>query len=285
MSVKNTSFTEFHTMNCGGKLVDLSTPKVMGIINVTPDSFFDGGKYDSIDAVLKQVENMLDDGATFIDIGGMSSRPGAEMITSAEECLRVLPCIEAVKSNFPQVLISIDTINSETAKKAVQAGACIVNDISGGHYDNKMIQVVAELGLPYIAMHMRGTPETMHLQTDYEDVMKAVIDYFMELTDRCNAEGIKDLVIDPGFGFAKTLPQNYYLLNRLNELEIFDRPILVGLSRKSMVYKLLDIKPDQALNGTTALHTVALLKSAKILRVHDVKEAVETITLIKNLTN
>ena len=273
------------TINCKGKLIDLSSPKVMGILNVTPDSFFDGGKYKDETSILNQVENMITDGATFIDIGGYSSRPGAENVSEEEELNRVLPVIELVLKHFPETLISIDTFRSKVAKKSIEAGAALINDISGGKLDYNMLSTIGNLSVPYIIMHIRGNPKTMQQQTDYNDLIKEVISYFAERISAANAEKINDIIIDPGFGFAKTLEQNYELLNRLELLNILDKPMLAGISRKSMIYKTLDTNSENALNGTTALHMVALQKDAKILRVHDVKEAIECVTLFNQLTS
>ena len=264
-----------------GKLIDLSEPKVMGILNITPDSFFDGGKFIEETQILKQIEKMLMEGATFIDIGGCSSRPGAKDISEEEEKSRVLPAIEAALKNFPHCIISVDTVRSSIAKLAVQAGAGLINDISGGSLDKKMPEAVASLHVPYILMHMQGTPLTMATMTNYENLLKEMIDYFNQRIQAFHSLGIKDIIIDPGFGFAKTIDQNFELLRKLDYLKILEKPMLVGLSRKSPIWKTLSIKPEEALNGTTALNTVALLKGASILRVHDVKEAMEVVKLIK----
>lgn len=272
------------TINCKGQLIDLTAPKVMGILNVTPDSFFDGGKYKDTSAILNQVETMINDEATFIDIGGYSSRPGADDVSEDEELNRVIPVIELVLKHFPETLISVDTFRSEVAKKSIKAGAALINDISAGKLDDRMLYTIGKLGVPYIMMHMKGNPKTMQQQTEYNDLVKEVITYFAERIAAAHAEKINDIIIDPGFGFAKTLDQNYELLNRLELLQILDKPILAGVSRKSMIYKTLNTTSEQALNGTTALHMVALQKGAKILRVHDVKEAMECVTLYNQLT-
>lgn len=266
-----------------GKVIDLAEPKVMGIMNVTPDSFYDGGRFTGEAAILKQVERMLSEGATFIDIGGYSSRPNAIDINEEEELNRVLPALEAVVKYFPESIIAIDTFRSLIAKRSVEAGASIINDISGGSVDKNMYSVVAALQVPYIMMHMQGTPQTMASQTNYENLLKEIIDYFHQKIHALQLLGVKDIIIDPGFGFAKTVEQNFELLQKLNYLDILEKPILVGLSRKSTIWKTLSIKPEEALNGTTALNTIALLKGASILRVHDVKEAVEVVQLIKAL--
>lgn len=265
------------------KLIDLSEPKVMGILNITPDSFFDGGKFIEETQILKQIEKMLKEGATFIDIGGYSSRPGAKDISEEEEKSRVLPAVEVALKKFPDCIISVDTFRSTIAKLAVEAGAGLINDISGGSLDKKMPEVVASLNVPYILMHMQGTPQSMTSQTNYENLLKEMINYFHQKIYAFQALGIKDIIIDPGFGFAKTIDQNFELLKKLDYLKVLEKPMLVGLSRKSTIWKTLSIKPEEALNGTTALNTVALLKGASILRVHDVKEAMEVVKLIKAL--
>ena len=271
------------TINCKGKLIDLSTPKVMGILNVTPDSFFDGGRYKDENPILNQVETMLNQGATFIDIGAYSSRPNADFVTEDEELQRIVPIVELLVKRFPEIIISVDTFRSEVAKQTIKAGASLINDISAGFLDEKMMQTVANLSVPYIMMHMRGTPQTMQTLTDYDNLTKDVNFYFSERINKARALGIVDLILDPGFGFAKTTQQNFELLNQLELLNIADLPLLVGVSRKSMIYKTLDTTAQNALNGTTALHMIALQKGAKILRVHDVKEAKECITLYNKL--
>ncbi|MEZ5022734.1 MAG: dihydropteroate synthase [Chitinophagales bacterium] len=278
-------FNKNITLNCQGRLVTLDEPKVMGILNVTPDSFYDGGKYNGDQAYLHQVEKMLLEGANFIDIGGMSSRPGAETITIEEELDRVIAPIQNILQRFPDTIISIDTIHAKVAKAAVESGALIVNDISAGRLDSNMLATVGKLNVPYIAMHMKGEPNTMQSQSNYENVSLEVLDYFIDITKKCRAAGIKDIIIDPGFGFAKNLEQNYTLLNHLNDLDMLELPVLVGVSRKSMIYKLLESTAKEALNGSTALHMIALQKGASILRVHDVKEAVECVKIWKALQN
>ncbi|REE27283.1 dihydropteroate synthase [Winogradskyella pacifica] len=270
-------------INCKGKLINLSTPKVMGILNVTPDSFFDGGKYKDETAILNQVETMLNHGATFIDIGGYSSRPNADAISEEEELNRVIPIIKLILKHFSDTLISIDTFRSEVAKQSIEAGAALVNDISAGKLDENMLSTVGKLGVPYIMMHMKGNPKTMQQHTTYTDVTKEVIAYFAERIAAAHQEKINDIIIDPGFGFAKTVDQNFELLNQLELLQLTDKPILAGVSRKSMIYKTLNSTSENALNGTTALHMVALQKGAKILRAHDVKEAMECVTLYNQL--
>lgn len=271
------------TINCKGKLIDLSTPKVMGVLNVTPDSFYDGGSYKDESAILSQVETMLVEGATFIDVGGYSSKPGADFVSESEELNRVVPVVELILKHFPETIISIDTFRSEIAKKTVEAGAALINDISAGRLDKNMIITVADLNVPYIMMHMRGTPKTMQQQTEYKDLVKEIISYFGEQIAKAHKAKINDIIIDPGFGFAKTLKQNYELLTHLKLLKLTDKPILAGVSRKSMIYKTLNISAKEALNGTTALNMIALQNGASILRVHDVKEALECVTLFNQL--
>ena len=255
----------------------------MGILNVTPDSFYDGGRFRNKSSILKQVDTMLDEGATFIDVGAYSSRPGAEHVSEDEEFARILPIIEFLIKNFPDILLSVDTFRSNIAKACVDAGACMINDISAGLQDKNMLMTIAELRVPYIMMHMRGTPQTMQKHTTYDDLIKEIIYYFSKRIAEARSLGIVDLIIDPGFGFAKTLEQNYELLNKFELLKIIELPLLAGVSRKSMIYKTLETTADKALNGTTALNTIALMKGASILRVHDVKEAVECVTLFKQL--
>jgi len=271
------------TLNCNGQLIDLSEPIIMGVLNVTPDSFFDGGKYKNGEALLKQVGKMISAGAMIIDVGGMSSRPGAEIINVSEELSRVIPIIKQIKEHFPTIIISIDTVRSEVARQSVAAGASIINDISAGSIDDQMFETVAELNVPYILMHMQGKPENMQQHPDYQDVTKNVLDFFIEKIGELRALGVKDIILDPGFGFGKTIQHNYQLLQNFAIFKILDLSLLAGISRKSMIYKVLDSTPEEALNGTTVLNTLALERGAKILRVHDVKEAEETITLWKQL--
>ena len=271
------------TINCKGHLIDLSSPKVMGILNITPDSFYDGGKYNSEKAIIKHVEQMLLEGATFIDIGAYSSKPGADFVSEDEELARILPIITRVLKEFPEALLSIDTFRSRVAKECIQMGAALINDISAGKLDDTMLNTVADLHVPYIMMHMRGTPQTMQKQTVYNNLVKDILFYFSERIAAARQIGIVDMIIDPGFGFAKTLEQNFELLNQLELFNMLELPLLVGLSRKSMIYKTLQNSASEALNGTTALNTIALQKGANILRVHDVKEAIETIKLVQSL--
>ena len=271
------------SINCKGTLIDFDSPKVMGILNVTPDSFYDGGSYKNEKDILAQAEKMLNDGATFIDVGAYSSRPDAQDISVEEECNRLIPVVELLLKNFPEVLLSIDTFRSKVAQEAVTAGAALINDISAGLLDTEMLSTVAKLQVPYILMHMRGTPQTMKGLTDYDDLVKEVLFYLSERVAAARALGLNDIIVDPGLGFAKTITQNYELLNATEKLQILDLPILIGLSRKSMITKTLGIDAASALNGTTALNMVALQKGASILRVHDVKEAVETVSLYQAL--
>ncbi|MCL5129544.1 MULTISPECIES: dihydropteroate synthase [unclassified Algibacter] len=271
------------TINCKGTLIDLSSPKVMGILNLTPDSFYDGGQHKNEKSILKHAEKMLSEGATFIDIGAYSSRPNADHVSEKEELKRILPIVGLLLNEFPETLISIDTFRSEVAKQSIEAGAAIINDISAGMLDNNMLQTVANLHVPYIMMHMRGTPQTMQKQTNYDNLIKDILFYFSERLATTKQLGIVDVIVDPGFGFAKTLEQNFELLNKLELFNMLEKPLLVGVSRKSMIYKTLNNTAKEALNGTSVLNTVALQKNASILRVHDVKEAMETIKLIKSL--
>ncbi|WP_282147634.1 dihydropteroate synthase [Algibacter lectus] len=271
------------TINCKGTLIDLSSPKVMGILNLTPDSFYDGGQHKDEKSILNHTEKMLTEGATFIDIGAYSSRPNADHVSEAEELKRILPIVELVLKSFPETLISIDTFRSEVAKQSIETGAALINDISAGKLDDNMLKTVADLHVPYIMMHMRGTPQTMQQQTNYNNLVKDIIFYFSERLMAAKELGIIDLIIDPGFGFAKTLEQNFQLLNTLELLNILEKPLLVGVSRKSMIYKTLNNTAKEALNGTSVLNTIALQKNSSILRVHDVKEALETIKLIESL--
>lgn len=271
------------TINCAGKLIDLSTPHVMGIVNCTPDSFYDGGRLSSDRAVLSLVEKMLRDGATFIDVGGYSSRPDGHDISVEEECQRVLPVLEHVARSFPGVPLSCDSFRESVITKALNHGANMVNDISAGLLDAQMLDTVGRAQVPYITMHMRGNPQTMKTLTRYDDLLHEMIYYFSDRLAAARAAGINDVIIDPGFGFAKTTQQNFELLKNLQLLQALDVPVLAGLSRKSMIYITLNSTPQQALNGTTALHMVALQQGACILRVHDVQEAVETIALYNAL--
>lgn len=267
--------------NIKGNLFNFDMPKIMGILNITPDSFYDGGKYLDIKGALERVNAMLAEGADVIDIGGYSSRPGAGEVSVQEELDRLLPVIEQIVSNFPQAVISIDTFRAQVAAEAIRSGAHIINDIGGGNLDDQMFTTVAGLKVPYILMHSRGTPKTMQQQTGYNDLIKEILADLSEKVTLLRALDVKDIIIDPGFGFAKTLDQNYELLNRIDELKILDLPILGALSRKSMIYKLLEISPEEALNGTTVLNTLLLLKGVNIIRVHDVRAANEVRKLVQ----
>lgn len=271
------------TINCKGNLIDLSTPKVMGIINLTPDSFYDGGKLTLDRNILLQAEKMLKDGATFLDLGGYSSRPGAQYVSEKEEISRVLPVVKILLKEFPKSILSIDTFRSEVANECLNSGASLINDISAGKLDEQMFKVVAHHQVPYIMMHMKGTPETMMQNTTYKDLIKEVLFYFSERIAKARSFGINDLIVDPGFGFSKTVDQNYELFNNMELFKNLDVPLLVGVSRKSMIQKKLNTTAEESLNGTTALHAIAIQKGASILRVHDVKEAFETISLLQNL--
>jgi dihydropteroate synthase len=271
------------SINCKGQLLDLSEPKVMGILNVTPDSFFDGGRYQNQKKTLSQVERMINDGAAIIDVGGMSSRPGAKIISIEEELQRVVPVIDLIIKNFPQTIISIDTIRAKVAKESVEHGASIINDISAGNIDSELFQTVADLGVPYILMHMKGTPETMQKNVQYDNIVLEVTDFMIKKIGELRELGVKDIILDAGFGFGKTVAHNYQLLKYMHQFQIMGLPVLAGVSRKSMICKVLDIEPKDALNGTTALHLVALQQGAKLLRVHDVKEAVEVVKLWQQL--
>lgn len=270
-------------ISCKGKLIDLTIPKIMGILNLTPDSFYDGGLYNNTDRALAQTEKMLLEGATFIDVGGASSKPGAVEISADEELARVLPVIEELHKTFPETLISIDTYRSDVAKQAVAAGAAMVNDISGGNLDAKMLKTVGALGVPYVAMHMQGTPQNMQDKPSYDTILTDIRLFFAAKIDAAHKAGIHDIIIDPGFGFGKTLEHNYSLLKNISSIQMDGIPMLIGVSRKSMIHKLLQIEVADALNGTSVLNTVALQQGAQILRVHDVKEAHQAVQLIEKL--
>lgn len=272
-------------INCKGRLVDLTRPRVMGILNVTPDSFYDGGRRKTKRELLMHVEQMLKEGADFIDVGAYSSRPGATDISEKEELERLLPVVKELVEKFQDILISVDTFRSNVARKSIEAGAAIVNDISAGNLDPKMMETVAELQVPYILMHMRGNPRTMKDLNQYDDLVQDVLYYFSERVSEARRYGINDLIIDPGFGFSKNIAQNFELLSKLELFATLELPILTALSRKSLIYKTLKTTPDEALNGTTVLNTTSLLKGANIIRVHDVKEAVECVKLLERLKN
>jgi len=273
------------TLNCRGTLVDLTTPKVMAIVNATPDSFFEQSRVKSIDQFKKKIDQMITEGADIIDIGAYSSRPNAEHISEEQELNRLLPLIDFIRTYFPDVLVSVDTYRAEVAKEVLERGVHMINDISGGQLDEQLLRVVARYRVPYILMHMRGTPQTMMKNTTYDHLSSDLIHYFTTNISKAKQAGIIDIIIDPGFGFSKTLEQNYQLLNQVEQLNALDTPMLIGVSRKSMIYKALDITHNEALNGTTALHMIALSKGAQLLRVHDVKPAVECIKLYQLLKN
>jgi len=277
---KDTFFEKKHLINCGGKLLDLSIPRVMGILNITPDSFYDGGKYQNEIAITKRVKKIYEEGADIIDVGACSTRPGAIEISTNEEWLRLSKALEIIRALYSDVIISVDTFRSEIAKKAVtEFGTSIINDVSAGNADPKMFETIAALQVPYIIMHMQGNPHTMQLKPHYKDIINEIIGFLAKKSEELKKLGVNDIIADPGFGFGKTIEQNYQLLNHLSSLEILDLPILAGISRKSMIYKELNILPEEALLGTTILNTLALERGTDILRVHDVKEAKQTIQL------
>ena len=267
------------TINCHGNLIDLAEPKILGILNLTPDSFYDGGTLKNEIDIISKTEKMLSDGSDFIDLGGYSSRPGAKDISVTEEINRVVPIVKLLKNKFPEIIISIDTFRSDVAIACLDQGAALINDISAGNLDKKMLETVAKYNVPYIMMHMKGSPQNMKSLANYENITQEVIFYFSERIAKARSLGISDIIIDAGFGFAKNSEQNFELLNNLELLKAIDTPILTGLSRKSMIYNTLNTSASKALNGTSALHMIALQKGSSILRVHDVKEAKECILL------
>ncbi|MGC6421629.1 MAG: dihydropteroate synthase [Flavobacteriaceae bacterium] len=271
------------TLNCQGTLIDLCIPKVMGILNLTPDSFYDGGQYNELEAALVQTEKMLSEGATFIDVGAVSSKPGAQILSPKEEAERLFPILKALVSHFPKALFTVDTYHSTIAEKALDMGVAFINDISAGAIDDQLLSTIARYAVPYVCMHMQGQPDTMQQQPHYDAIIEEQLLFFSEKIERLHQMGINDVIIDPGFGFGKTLDHNYELLNKLQHFHRLNAPLMVGLSRKSMIYKKLNIEPQKALNGSTVLHTIALQKGAHLLRVHDVKEAVEAIDLLQAL--
>lgn len=271
------------TINCNGRLIDLNEPKIMGILNTTPDSFFDGGSSESINLVLEKIDKYLNDGADIIDIGGYSTKPNAKVISEQEEIDRTIPFIEAIVKQHPDIILSIDTFRGNVAKKAINAGASIINDVSGWELDDNMFDAIKELNVPYILMHMKGNPETMQKKTSYNDITLEVNEYFSQKIEKLKAAKVNDIILDPGFGFAKNLEQNYELFSKMEALGFNQFPLLVGISRKSMIYKLFNTTAQEALNGTSVLNMVALQKGAKILRVHDVKEAKETLKIYNAL--
>jgi dihydropteroate synthase len=269
-----------YSLNCKGKLLSLEKPVVMGIINITSDSFFAGSRQKDVDAALGQAEKMLQEGAAVLDIGGQSTRPGADRLGADEEGERVLPVIKAISHTFPEAIISVDTFYASVASGAVEAGASIINDISAGTTDPEMLTTVGALGVPYVCMHMKGNPQTMQENPLYEDVTREVLDFFIQKIAECRKAGIKDVIADPGFGFGKTIAHNFTLIKNFEVFGMLDVPMLMGISRKSTIYKTLGISADEALNGTTVLHAIGLMKGANMLRVHDVREAVEAVTLV-----
>lgn len=272
------------TINCKGTLIDLSSPKVMGVLNITPDSFYDGGKYKNESEILHQVEKMLFEGATFIDVGAYSSRPGAQHISEEEELKRILPVLRLLMKHFPEIIVSVDTFRSNVAKETIAVGAAMINDISGGKMDAKMFETVANLQVPYIVMHMLGTPQNMQKNPVYKDVTQEIISFFAEQIFNLHQLKLNDVLIDVGFGFGKTNAHNFEILKNLSLFENLDVPILAGISRKSMLYKTLDISAQEALNATTSANTIALLNGANILRVHDVKEAMEAVKIVAQVS-
>ncbi|MDP2889577.1 MAG: dihydropteroate synthase [Bacteroidota bacterium] len=280
-STANKFLKRKNTINLNGRLIDLSKPVVMGILNVTPDSFFDGGKYKTVKKVVRRAEEILEQGGTIIDIGAISTKPGSEGISTKDEIERLLPAVTAVRKEFPQAFISIDTYRSWVALKVIEdCGPCIVNDVSGGNFDPHMFDTIGKLGVPYILMHMLGTPLKMQDNPVYEDIIRDISLFFTDRVKQLNKAGVKDVIIDPGFGFGKTLQQNYELLNRLDSFKVFQLPVMVGVSRKSMINKLLGTKPEEALNGTSVINTLALMGGADLLRVHDVREAAEAVRIM-----
>lgn len=286
MEPKNTFFSKKLTIKCRGELLDLSEPKVMGILNLTPNSFYDGGRHNSTEKIIELVSKMVNDGCDILDIGAYSTKPGAEIVSEKEELERLLPVFDLIKKKFPDLLLSLDTFRSEIARIAITDYAIdMINDISAGDMDNKMLETIVKHNVPYIMMHMQGTPQIMQQNPDYKNVVKEIMMYFSEKVSKAKMLGLNDVIIDPGFGFGKTLDHNYQLLNYLSDFRIFELPILVGLSRKSMIYKTLNTTADESLNGTTVLNTLALAGGANIVRVHDVREAKETITLYQKFSN
>ncbi len=284
MDFKDTFFSKKRTLNIRGSLLDLSRPAVMGVLNITPDSFYDGGRYQQNDNILRRVEELLAEGATFIDIGAYSSRPGARHLTEKEEYSRLKSVVTRIRKEFPEAILSVDTFRAGIAREMVKEfGVDMINDISAGSMDDAMFETVAELHVPYIIMHMKGTPANMQDNPNYENVTREILYYFSEKIQALKLLGVADIIVDPGFGFGKTLDHNYELLTNLDSFNMMELPVMVGLSRKSMIYKFFGTTPDEALNGTTVLHTIALMKGVDILRVHDVKEAVETIALVRKL--
>jgi dihydropteroate synthase len=286
--MQNYKSNSFHgsklAIKCGNLNIDFSEPLVMGILNVTPDSFFDGGLYTTQQAIVDRAGQMLEDGAAILDLGAYSTRPGAANVSPEEELERMLPAVEVIRKEFPEAMLSIDTFRAIVAEKVVQQfGPCIINDISGGTMDDEMFATVGRLQVPYIMMHIKGTPQTMQENPQYQDLMGEVKDFFAQRLEQLKLHGVKDVILDPGFGFGKTLDHNYEMMDRLNEFHELNLPLLVGISRKSMIFRLLGVQPDQSLNGTTVLNTLSLMNGANILRVHDVREAVEAVKIFMKM--
>jgi dihydropteroate synthase len=278
----NSLYGTKNTITCNGKTYDLTTPLVMGIINITPDSFYEGSRYSNESEILKRTEAIISEGGSIVDIGACSTRPGSILISENEELSRLLPALVSIRKYFPETLLSIDTFRSNVADKVIsETGSCIINDISAGDFDSDMFEAVARLQVPYVIMHMKGNPRNMQVNPEYKDVVTEIISYFVTKIHVLRTYGIHDIIIDPGFGFGKTIEHNYHLLSKLDSFRIFGLPVLAGISRKSMVFKLLGKEPTEALSGTIALNTIALLKGAKIIRVHDVKEAVDTVKVVQ----
>lgn len=277
--LKETFFQTKSTLNCRGKIINLSSPLVMGIVNIGPDSFFDGGKYQQSYDIIKRCDTLLSEGADILDLGAVSTRPGSMLVKPEKELNRLLPALETVLENFPQAVVSVDTYNSRVAMEVVKTGAHMINDISGGTIDKKMFETIALLQVPYVLMHIQGLPENMQQDPHYEDPVKDIIRYFAERVRKLRELGVHDIIIDPGFGFGKKLEDNYLILDQLEYFQMFELPVMVGFSRKSMINKVLSVQPEGALNGTTVLNTIALQKGAGILRVHDVRQAKESIKL------
>jgi len=286
MKNKDTFFSKKSTISIRGKIIELSDPKIMGVLNVTPDSFYDGGRYTSEQLIIERVRQMITEGADFIDIGAFSSRPGADFISENDEVKRLEPALDAIRKHFPDSILSIDTFRSGIAKFAVENFSIdMINDIFAGNADDNMYQTVADLGVPYIIMHMKGSPQNMQKNPFYKNVTKEILMFFSEKLSRIRHAGVNDIIIDPGFGFGKTIEHNYTILKQLDVFKIFELPVMVGLSRKSFIYKVLKTVPEESLNGTTVLNTIALVNGASILRVHDVKEAKEAIRITQMYLN
>ncbi|MEO8819812.1 MAG: dihydropteroate synthase [Ginsengibacter sp.] len=273
------------TLNCNGKLLLIDKPLVMGVINLTEDSFFEGSRFINPDSIKNEVVQMINEGADIIDLGAQSTRPGSKRISPNEELGKLLPAIEILTKTIPEIIISIDTYHSKVAEESVNAGAAIINDISGGEMDKSMIKTVAKLKVPFVCMHIKGVPETMQNHANYEDLKKEILDFFIDKINECKNAGINDIIIDPGFGFGKNISQNLHLLKHLRLFKILEKPIMIGVSRKSTIYKTLKITAEESLNGTTVLNTIGLLNGASILRVHDVKEAMQAVTLVQSCNN